>query len=137
MNGNDESGWEIEALRERIARLGAAAPRIGESPDLESVLGGLAIHYDEHRVSVAGRPVELTATEYELLRLLSLNAGRVSAYEPLLRRVSGKAGRPRRQERPAHPGQESPPKLGDDAAEPAWILSAHGVGYRMPRPAER
>ena len=35
----------------------------------------------------AGREVELTATEYELLRVLSLNAGRVVAYDALLRRV--------------------------------------------------
>ena len=42
------------------------------------MLGALAIHYDERRVSVAGREVELTATEYEVLRVLSLNAGRVS-----------------------------------------------------------
>ena len=33
----------------------------------------------ERRVTVAGREVELTATEYDLLRVLSLNAGRVVA----------------------------------------------------------
>ena len=33
----------------------------------------------------ASRPVELTRTEYELLRVLSLNAGRVATYESLLR----------------------------------------------------
>ena len=36
---------------------------------------------------MAGRPVELTATEYELLRVLSLNAGRVVTYDTLLRQV--------------------------------------------------
>ena len=45
-------------------------------------LGGLAIHYEERRVSVADRPVELTATEHELLRVLSRNAGRVSTHAP-------------------------------------------------------
>ena len=38
-------------------------------------------------MTVAGREVELTATEYELLRLLSLNAGRVVAYDALVRQV--------------------------------------------------
>ena len=42
------------------------------------VLGELAIDYDRRRVSVARHAVELTATEYELLRVLSQNAGRVS-----------------------------------------------------------
>ena len=51
------------------------------------VLGDLAIDYDRRRVTVAGREVELTATEYELLRALSLNAGRVTTSETLLNRV--------------------------------------------------
>ena len=50
-------------------------------------LGELAIHYEERRVTVAGRPVELTATEYELLRVLSQNAGRRVDYDTLLGRV--------------------------------------------------
>ena len=55
-------------------------------------LGALAIDYDQRRVTVAGRPVELTATEYELLRVLAQDAGRVLTHETLLRRVW--AGRP-------------------------------------------
>ena len=43
------------------------------------VLGDLEIHYAQRRVSVAGRPVQLTATEYELLRALSRNAARVAS----------------------------------------------------------
>ena len=39
-------------------------------------LGALAIDYDQRRVTVAGRRVELTATEYELLRVLAQDAGR-------------------------------------------------------------
>ena len=55
-------------------------------------LGALAIDYDQRRVTVAGRRVELTATEYELLRVLAQDAGRVLTHETLLRRVW--AGRP-------------------------------------------
>ena len=50
-------------------------------------LGALAIDYDQRRVTVAGRPVELTATEYELLRVLAQDAGRVLTHETLLRRL--------------------------------------------------
>ena len=53
------------------------------------VLGELVIDYARRRVSVAGRPVRLTVTEYELLRLLSVNAGRVLTYESLLSQLWG------------------------------------------------
>jgi hypothetical protein len=51
------------------------------------VLGELAIEYEPRRVTVGGAEVELTATEYELLRLLSVNAGRVVHFDTLLRRI--------------------------------------------------
>ena len=39
------------------------------------------------RVALAGRPVRMTPTEYELLRVLSMNAGRVLTHESLLRQA--------------------------------------------------
>ena len=116
---------------ELTARVGAAL-RGREEPE-PFVLGDLTIHYERRRVTLAGRPVELTATEYELLRLFSVNAGRVLTYESLLRRVWGK-----------HESNDAKPvrtfvkqlrrKLGDDAARPAYILTERGVGYRMATP---
>ena len=104
----------------------------GPSPS-PFVLGELSIHYDHRQVSVAGRPVELTGTEYELLRVLSLNAGRVTTFDTLLRQVWGRRG-----------GGDSEPvrtfvkklrqKLGDDAAEPTYIFNERGIGYRMAKP---
>ena len=97
------------------------------------VLKELAIHYEHRRVTVAGRPVPLTATEYELLRMLSLNAGQVLTYDVLLRKVWG-----------TPPSGNSEPvrtmvrslrrKLGDDAASPAYVATRRGVGYVMPAP---
>ena len=97
------------------------------------MLGDLAIHYEEREVTVDGRPVQLTVTEYELLRALSANAGRVTTYDTLIRQVWG--------------GQESGGpelvrtfvkklrrKLDDDVARPAYIFNERGVGYRMARP---
>ena len=51
------------------------------------MLGDLVIDYDRRLVTMGGRAVELTATEYELLRVLSLNAGRVMTIDALLRQV--------------------------------------------------
>ena len=70
---------------ELTARVGAALRRVAR-PD-SFALGELEIHYEQRRVTVAGRHVELTAKEYELLRVLSLKAGRVVTYESLLSRV--------------------------------------------------
>ena len=100
------------------------------------VLGELAIDYEQRRVSVAGNPVVVTRTEYELLRVLSLNAGRVTTYESLLRQVWGRrvtAGA----QRVRNFVKKLRRKIGDDAANPAWILNERGVGYRMARPDDK
>ena len=120
---------------ELTARIRAALRR--RSNPVPFVLGELAIDYDRRRVSVAGRPVTLTATEYELLRVLAQGAGRILTHEALLRQVWAGRGH----------GKANPKivrayvkrlrhRLGDDAARPAWIVNERGVGYRMARPGE-
>ena len=98
-------------------------------------LGELAVDYEARRATVAGRPVPLTATEYALLRLLTANAGRVSTYESLIRRLwrEPAAGDP---DRVRTFVKQLRRKLGDDPARPRWILNERGVGYRVPRPEE-
>ena len=116
---------------ELTARIRAALRRRADPEPF--VLGDLAIDYDRCRVTVAGREVELTAAEYELLRVLSLNAGRVTTSETLLNRVwSGRGNGDTKVVRAFV--KQLRQKLGDDAATPAWIFNVRGVGYRMPRP---
>ncbi len=99
------------------------------------MLDDLAIYYGERRATVAGRPVRLTATEYDLLRVLSVNAGRVATYDMLIRQVWG------------GPDSGDPDlvrsfikklrrKLGDSATRPCYILNVRAVGYRMPSPGD-
>ena len=120
---------------ELTARVRAALRQRSQPEPFE--LGELTIHYDQRRVAVAGRPVELTATEYDLLRVLSINAGRVLTYGSLLRQAWG-----RRRPEATDPKlvravvRRLRRKLGDDAANPAYIRNQHGVGYRMPGPNE-
>ena len=118
---------------ELIARIRAAL-RQHQAPEPFRI-GDLAIDYNARRVTLRGQPLVLTATEYELLRVLSRNAGRVTTYETLLRQIwSGRA--------PAAGGEmdlvrnfvkKLRTKLGEDAARPTWIFNERGVGYRMPR----
>ena len=81
-------------------------------------------------MTLAGRPVELTAKEYGTLAELSTNAGRVLTYETLLRRVWGlEADADVRPMRTA--AKQLRRKLGDDANNPTYILNEPRVGYRM------
>ena len=120
---------------ELVARVRAALRRHGEPEPFE--LGDLAIDYGRRRVTVGGEPVVLTATEYELLRVLSLNAGRVVTYDTLLRRVwSGREDSDANLVRIFVMNLRR--KLGEPAADPTWIFNERGVGYRMaePQPAD-
>ena len=94
----------------------------------------LTIDYAERKVTVAGSPVHLTATEYKLLTELSTAAGRVLTHEQILRRVWGPlyASDPRIVRQYV---KEVRHKLGDDAARPAYIITEPGVGYRMVKPS--
>ena len=118
---------------ELVARIRAALHRRAD-PD-PFVLGELAIHYDRRRVSIGGVRVDLTATEYELLRVLSLNAGRVLTFDTLMRQVWGTRAY-------ANPKlvrafvKKLRHKLGDNADKPIYIFNERGVGYRMARPGE-
>ncbi len=98
-------------------------------------LGDLAVDHERRRVTVAGRRVDLTATEYELLRALSANAGGVSTADALLRRVWGgrRAGDPKLLRAFV---KRLRGKLGDDAASPAYIFTERGVGYRLAAPGD-
>ena len=118
---------------ELLARIRAALRRREvPKPSEPYVLGYLTIDYDERRVTLAGRPVELTAKEYGTLAELSTNAGRVLTYETLLRRVWGlDADADIRPMRTAINSIRR--KLGDAAENPTYVFTELRVGYRMPK----
>ena len=119
------------AARIRAALRKPAAPELAE-PSEPYVLGDLTIDYAARTVSVAGRPVALTAIEYRMLVELSVNAGRAVTNGHLLQRVWG-----------PDKAENSGPvrnivkrlrhKLGEDADNPTYIFAEPTVGYRMPR----
>ena len=115
-----------------MARIHAALRKQGASPEPFQV-DDLVIKYEERRVTLAGRTLQLTATEYELLSVLSANAGRVSTHDQLLRRVwrSRSSGNPRLVRAFIKKLRR---KLGDDAASPTYIFTEPRVGYRFVKP---
>ena len=138
-NGADDYVVKPFSPMELVARIKAAlrkreAPEWAE-PSEPFVLGELTIDYSGRRVTVAGRPVQMTAIEYGLLFELSVNAGRVMTYDRLLRRVWGlrRSGDSRRVRTAA---KQLRRKLGDDANNPTYILNEPSVGYRMEKGEE-
>ena len=121
---------------ELVARVKAslrrsAAARAAEPP-ASYELGNLTINYAERRVTLADRPLRLTATEYKLLTELALNAGIVLTHKQLRRRVwavrdPGDSGVLRTYIRRLRR------TLGDDATNPTYIFNEPRVGYRMPK----
>ena len=117
---------------ELVARVRAAL-RSRDEPET-FVYGELAVDYGRRRVSVAGHEIPLTATEFDLLRILSVSAGRVVTTEALLRQVWGRRGSDDT-DRVRTVVKKLRAKLGDNAANPTYIFTAHRVGYRMATPA--
>ena len=75
---------ELAARVKAVLRRAAAAPRAEEL-----ALGDVTLSRSQHEVQVAGRPVELTATEFELLAFFLENPGLLFSREVLLDRVWG------------------------------------------------
>ena len=121
---------------ELVARVGAAVRRglvpVQNEPSEPFVLGDLTVDYAERRVSIAGRSVRLTVTEYNLLYALSISAGKVLTHTELLQQVwdmdnSSDTSVVRTYIRRLRG------KLGDDANNPTYIFAEPRVGYRMPK----
>jgi len=92
--------------------------------------GQLTVDLGKRLVTVAGRGVQLTPTEYDLLRILVSHAGMVLTHRHLLRQVWGVA-----YETETHLLRVNMSnlrrKLEPDPARPTYILTEPGVGYRL------
>ena len=96
------------------------------------VLGDLTMDYASRAVSVAGRAVNLTATEYRLLFELSVNAGWVLSFNHLLELVWGLGSSGNRRNLRTYV-KRLRRKLGDDVGSPKYIFPQPRVGYYMPK----
>ena len=88
--GGDDYVTKPFSLEEVVARLRALMRRSGaHAADAEAILrvGDLMLNEDSHEVERAGEPIELTATEFELLRFLMRNPRRVLSKAQILDRV--------------------------------------------------
>jgi two-component system KDP operon response regulator KdpE len=120
--GTEELVARIRAVLRRQADVSAGEPVV-HTGDLEIDLG-------RRSVTVGGRPVRLTPTEYELLRYLALHAGKPVTHSTLLRQVWGEYAVGDKYNT-RYVVAQIRKKLGDDPANPRYIVNEPGVGYRL------
>jgi len=115
--------------RELILRVQSILRRRPDTVEEEKRIqaGRILLDIDRHEVSIDGAPVELTATEFKLLRLLMERRGRVQTREHLLINVWNYETEIETRTVDTHV-RRLREKLG---AEAEWIETIRGVGYRM------
>ncbi len=94
------------------------------------VSGDLKIDLASRIVTVADQPVKLTSTEYEFVKILAKNAGKVVAQEFLLTEIWGKHAHGNNHYLRIYVGQLRK-KLEQDPSSPKHIITEPGVGYRL------
>jgi DNA-binding response OmpR family regulator len=123
--------------REVVARVQALLRRGGPSataPATATTIGELEVDWWARQARMAGRAVALTATEFRLLAALARHPGRIFTRDELVARIFG----------PDYDGLDRTidahvtnlrRKL-EPATEPKYVLTAHGLGYRLATPED-
>src|ERR687895_2171524 len=135
--GADDYITKPFSLREFRSRVKAALRRstwaqrnqeLGEDEPLE--VGELRIDFAKRTVRVRGDDVQATYVEFEILRALACNPGRVFTREMLLTRIWGDSAfrDPRTIDVHIRHLRE---KLEQDAKDPEYLFTVRGVGYRF------
>ncbi len=130
--GVDDYVTKPFSFAELTARVGAVLARAARAhlPTHSATSGDLTIDFDQQRVTVAGRVVDLTPTEYRLLEVLARHANRIVPAETLLAEVWG----------PQYAGEIEyvkrfiwtlRKKIEADPSDPKHILTERGFGYRF------
>ncbi|MDD3168299.1 MAG: response regulator transcription factor [Eubacteriales bacterium] len=115
-----ENGTEQETAQNGTGKAGGAGFAIGE----------LVINVERHEVKLADKTLELTLKEFDLLRVLAENRGRVMTRDQLLDKVWGfeYIGETRTVDVHVRYLRK---KLGDEDNEGKYIQTVRGIGYKM------
>jgi DNA-binding response OmpR family regulator len=118
--------------RELVARIRAVLRRTDAPRGVPEVreVGDLRIDIDKMRTMVGERSVDLTPTEFQLLTAMMRQPGRVFTRAQLLDAVHGVAFESYERAIDAHI-KNMRKKIEASSAQPRYILTVHGVGYRL------
>jgi two-component system KDP operon response regulator KdpE len=132
--GADDYVTKPVGIDELLARLRAVLRRAVPAGEPVIEIGELVVDLEKRLVTMAGEPVHLTPHQFELLRVLAANRGKLLTHRALLREVWG----------PGY-GSESNllhvnisqlrRKLEPDRAHPRYLLTEPGAGYRLVDPS--
>lgn len=121
-------------LTEMVARISAILRRTRPSTIQPGNLcsGSLFLNLATYDVSLGSQRIELTTSQFRILYLLMRNWGTVLPFKNLARAIWG--GTTYEGDLVRKYIQRLRRKLGDNARDPRWIVSVHGVGYRFVGP---
>ncbi|OFV84768.1 MAG: hypothetical protein A2W26_10670 [Acidobacteria bacterium RBG_16_64_8] len=120
----------VARVRAILRRSGA---EVGDDAAGLPGLGGISIDPKAHEVRVQGREIELTSTEFELLRVLAEHPGWVYTREELLESVWGYSYLGDSRLVDVHIANLRK-KMGDGPSDPKFIRTVRGVGYKFQPP---
>lgn len=121
-------GIDEVLARIRVALRHAAPVQSGTEPIF--VAGPLRVDFAQRQVQVNGQDVKLTPTEYDLLKVLIKNSGKIMTRQMLLKEVWGTGYSAEAHYLHVYIGQLRR-KIEPDPAHPRFILTISGVGYRF------
>ena len=121
--------------KELVARIRAVLRRVeaAAQPAEQLLAGELEVDLARRRVTVAGRPVQLTPTEFELLAALAREPGRVLTRGQLLDAVHGFSLESYERAIDGHV-KNLRRKIEPDPGAPRYVRTVHGVGYALAEP---
>lgn len=93
-------------------------------------VNNLVIEYDSRKVELDGEEIRFTQTEYNIVELLSIHAGRVLTYSEIIKKVWGYCDEGSIKKLQVNMANIRK-KLGEQPGEYHYILNELGVGYRM------
>lgn len=130
--GADDYITKPFGMREMLARVRAVLRRFEKAaaPSDRLEQGELTLDRDSRRVTVAGRPIELTPSEFELLDLFMSSPGRVYSRSDLLDTLSGDDGAILERTVDVHI-RNLRRKVEPNSRRPRYIETVYGVGYRF------
>lgn len=129
--GADDYITKPFSVRELLARIKAVMRRnIKEEQEQSLNFGELFIYLDKHEVVKKGEKIELTLKEFELLRLLVMNRGKVLTRDFLLDKVWGYEYYGETRTVDVHV-RHLRQKIEDDDRNPKYIETVRGIGYKF------